>query len=144
MVRKCEKPRCTASAVATLTYDYGEATAVIGPLSSKPSHRGYDMCSTHASRFTAPQGWQIVRLVNNFVDVTPSDEEFAALSEAVRDAAMRVEAITRSRPQKTSSATESRQSKISSGTVENPRTAGSSTQPGRRRGYFRVIDGEGS
>ncbi|OKL50211.1 DUF3499 domain-containing protein [Boudabousia marimammalium] len=138
IARICAKPGCSARAAATLTYDYGDSTAVIGPLSSKATPRGYDLCSTHAVRFTAPAGWQVVRLVNNFTDVEPTDEEFEELSEAVREAAMRAQAITRQSVRHSSAGRP----------AAAPKQPAASTKaggplPGKRHGYLRVVEGEG-
>jgi hypothetical protein len=49
--------------VATLTYDYADAMAVLGPLSIRHEPHSYDLCERHAERLSAPQGWQVVRHV---------------------------------------------------------------------------------
>ena len=49
--------------MATLTYDYADAMAVLGPLSYRPEPHSYDLCPRHAERLSAPQGWQVVRHV---------------------------------------------------------------------------------
>ena len=59
--RLCSKVACGEDAVATLTYDYADALAVLGPLSIRHEPHSYDLCSRHAERLSAPQGWQIVR-----------------------------------------------------------------------------------
>jgi hypothetical protein len=61
--RACSKVACTADAVATLTYDYADAMAVLGPLSLRHEPHSYDLCARHAERLSAPQGWQVVRHV---------------------------------------------------------------------------------
>jgi hypothetical protein len=35
--------------------------AVLGPLSLSREPHTYDLCSIHAERMSAPQGWQVVR-----------------------------------------------------------------------------------
>lgn len=60
-VRICSKIACRASASATLTYDYGDAMVVIGPLSGRVEPHGYDLCSRHAAGLRVPQGWRIIR-----------------------------------------------------------------------------------
>jgi hypothetical protein len=62
-VRLCSKVACGAEAVATLTYDYADAMAVLGPLSYRSEPHSYDLCPRHAERLSAPQGWQVVRHV---------------------------------------------------------------------------------
>jgi len=47
--------------VATLTYDYADAMAVLGPLAYRSEPHSYDLCARHAERLSAPQGWQVVR-----------------------------------------------------------------------------------
>ncbi|GAA4265339.1 DUF3499 family protein [Frondihabitans peucedani] len=61
--RPCSKVTCHADAVATLTYDYADSMAVVGPLALASEPHGYDLCERHAERLSAPQGWQVVRHV---------------------------------------------------------------------------------
>jgi hypothetical protein len=61
--RPCSKVACSREAVATLTYDYADAMAVLGPLAVRREPHSYDLCVAHAERLSAPQGWQIVRHV---------------------------------------------------------------------------------
>ncbi|ROQ36623.1 uncharacterized protein DUF3499 [Frondihabitans sp. PhB188] len=61
--RPCSKVTCQNEAVATLTYDYADSMAVVGPLSGTVEPHGYDLCAVHAERLSAPQGWQVVRHV---------------------------------------------------------------------------------
>ena len=61
--RPCSKVACGRDAVATLTYDYADAMAVLGPLAIRREPHSYDLCEPHAERLSAPQGWQIVRHV---------------------------------------------------------------------------------
>ena len=72
-VRHCSKPGCSRPAVATLTYDYSDSTAVVGSLS--------------ANSLTVPRGWQIVRLQTTFEPAPPSGDDLMALVDAVRQAA---------------------------------------------------------
>lgn len=48
-------------AIATLTYVYDDATAVLGPLAFRLEPHGYDLCSRHAERLSAPRGWTVIR-----------------------------------------------------------------------------------
>lgn len=48
----------------TLTYAYAESTVVIGPLATRVEPHAYDLCSFHAQRLTAPQGWEVLRLAD--------------------------------------------------------------------------------
>lgn len=59
--RFCQRPRCRNYASATLTYDYAERTAVLGPLAAERGHGGHDLCDDHAARVSPPVGWQLVR-----------------------------------------------------------------------------------
>ncbi len=59
--RPCSKVGCTRDAVSTLTYDYGDSMAVLGPLSLSREPHTYDLCSIHAERMSVPQGWQVIR-----------------------------------------------------------------------------------
>ena len=61
MNRPCSKIACQGQAVATLTYDYADSMAVLGPLSATAEPHGYDLCARHAERLSAPVGWQVVR-----------------------------------------------------------------------------------
>ncbi|BDZ51491.1 hypothetical protein GCM10025867_37320 [Frondihabitans sucicola] len=61
--RPCSKVTCQNEAVATLTYDYADSMAVVGPLAVTAEPHGYDLCARHAERLSAPQGWQVVRHV---------------------------------------------------------------------------------
>ncbi len=54
---------CADDAIATLTYDYADAMAVLGPLAYRTEPHSYDLCARHAERLSAPQGWQVVRHV---------------------------------------------------------------------------------
>lgn len=59
--RLCSKVVCTREATATLTYDYGDQMAVVGPLASFRDPHAHDLCAAHADRLTAPAGWTVVR-----------------------------------------------------------------------------------
>jgi hypothetical protein len=61
--RPCSKVACTQHATATLTYDYADSMAVMGPLSQKAEPHSYDLCEKHSSRLSVPQGWQVIRHV---------------------------------------------------------------------------------
>jgi hypothetical protein len=61
--RLCSKVACTNIAVSTLTYDYADSMAVLGPLSFTAEPHSYDLCAKHSERLSAPQGWQVVRHV---------------------------------------------------------------------------------
>ncbi|MBC7725709.1 MAG: DUF3499 domain-containing protein [Burkholderiaceae bacterium] len=61
--RLCSKVACVNDAVSTLTYDYADSMAVLGPLSYTQEPHSYDLCSKHSDRLSVPQGWQVVRHV---------------------------------------------------------------------------------
>lgn len=60
--RQCSRTACSREAVATLTYVYSDSTAVLGPLAIAAEPHSYDLCQAHASRLTAPRGWEVVRV----------------------------------------------------------------------------------
>lgn len=60
--RQCSRTACSREAVATLTYVYSDSTAVLGPLAVSAEPHSYDLCQQHASRLTAPRGWEVVRV----------------------------------------------------------------------------------
>ncbi|MDH6531820.1 hypothetical protein M2119_000057 [Aurantimicrobium minutum] len=59
--RPCSKGRCLQPAEFSLTYDYDDQLAVVGPLSPEPESLAHDLCVKHARGFTAPQGWELIR-----------------------------------------------------------------------------------
>ncbi len=59
--RFCSRVACGVEAVSTLTYDYADSMAVLGPLSYVAEPHSYDLCPAHAARLVAPKGWQIIR-----------------------------------------------------------------------------------
>ncbi|GLK17707.1 MULTISPECIES: DUF3499 family protein [Herbiconiux] len=61
--RECSRPSCRGEATTTLTYDYADSLIVVGPLSPVAEPHSYDLCARHIDRFSAPQGWQVMRHV---------------------------------------------------------------------------------
>lgn len=59
--RLCSKVGCARDAVATLTYDYGDKMAALGPLGAANDPQAHDLCSPHADRLSVPAGWLVVR-----------------------------------------------------------------------------------
>lgn len=59
--RLCSKVGCVREAVATLTYDYGDQMAALGPLGAANDPQAHDLCSPHADRLSVPAGWLVVR-----------------------------------------------------------------------------------
>jgi hypothetical protein len=85
--RQCTKTGCARRAVATLTYVYGDQTAVLGPLATYAEPHTYDLCRTHAARLTAPRGWEVVRLDVDTDPPAPVVDDLLALADAVRERA---------------------------------------------------------
>jgi hypothetical protein len=82
--RRCCRPGCPHYAVATLTFVYSDSTAVIGPLATAREPHSWDLCVSHASRITAPRGWELVRHSGPLA-VNPDEDDLVALAEAVRE-----------------------------------------------------------
>lgn len=87
--RQCSRPSCARAAAATLTYVYDDQTVVVGQLSARAEPHSYDLCAEHAERFTAPRGWDVVHIHQEFVDAGPTDDDLDALARAVREAGTR-------------------------------------------------------
>lgn len=64
MDRLCTKGRCKQPAEFSLTYDYEDKLAVLGPLSPQPETLAHDLCRKHAAGFVPPQGWQQLRHID--------------------------------------------------------------------------------
>ena len=86
VTRQCTKTACSRAAVATLTYVYADSTVVVGQLSFESEPHSYDLCAHHAERFTAPRGWDVVHIQQEFEDNGPSPDDLDALARAVREA----------------------------------------------------------
>lgn len=125
-VRQCSRTACGRPAVATLTYVYADSTAVLGPLATLAEPHSYDLCVEHASRLTAPRGWEVVRLTPEFVESGPSHDDLLALADAVREAG---------RPAPRHVATPG----VADGLPPAAQLADTET---RRRGHLRVLRGE--
>lgn len=69
--------------MATLTFVYSDSTAVVGPLATAAEPHSWDLCFSHASRITAPRGWELVRHPGPWV--SPEEDDLIALAEAVRE-----------------------------------------------------------
>ena len=59
--RLCSKVACAREAVTTLTYDYGDQMAVVGPLGAGNDPHAHDLCAIHTGRLSVPKGWVVVR-----------------------------------------------------------------------------------
>jgi hypothetical protein len=86
-VRRCYRTACRRPAVATLTYVYGDQTAVLGPLATYAEPHAYDLCEEHSERLSAPRGWEVLRLAPDPDAMGPSSDDLLALADAVREAA---------------------------------------------------------
>lgn len=78
------RPGCPNRAVATLTYNYADSIAVVGPLSLEREPHSWDLCATHALRISTPRGWNLVRHPDLQVS---EDPDLTALLDAVIDPA---------------------------------------------------------
>jgi hypothetical protein len=89
VARRCSKTACQQAAVATLTYAYAERAAVLGPLATYAEPHTYDLCEAHASRLTAPRGWDVVRLAHDgyesYETVVVEQDDLLALADALRE-----------------------------------------------------------
>ena len=59
--RVCSKVGCAREAVSTLTYDYGDQMAALGPLGAVGDPHAHDLCAIHTDRLSVPKGWVVVR-----------------------------------------------------------------------------------
>jgi hypothetical protein len=82
--RRCCRPGCPHYAVATLTFVYSDSTAVVGPLAVASEPHSWDLCVSHASRITAPRGWELVRHAGPLA-TNPDEDDLIALADAVRE-----------------------------------------------------------
>ena len=70
--------------MATLTFVYSDSTAVVGPLATASEPHSWDLCVSHASRITAPRGWELVRHAGPLPSHS-EDDDLVALADAVRE-----------------------------------------------------------
>lgn len=61
LTRPCSRVACSRPAALTLTFDYEERLAAIGPLAVDVEPHTYDLCVMHADRLTVPAGWTVLR-----------------------------------------------------------------------------------
>lgn len=60
--RLCSKVACAREAVTTLTFDYGDQMAALGPLGAgEGDPHAHDLCAIHTDRLSVPKGWVVVR-----------------------------------------------------------------------------------
>jgi hypothetical protein len=113
--------------VATLTYVYGDQTAVLGPLATFAEPHAYDLCEEHSERLSAPRGWEVLRLAPDPDSLGPTSDDLLALADAVREAA---------RPAPAPSSGADRQA------GRSPHAMAAGNETGRevgRRGHLRVL-----
>ena len=61
---------------------------MVGPLATHAEPHCYDLCDGHASRLTAPRGWEVVRHELDGPGYgARSSDDLEALADAVREAA---------------------------------------------------------
>jgi hypothetical protein len=59
VTRTCVRTGCSASAVATLTFNYSQRTVWLVHRSDEPDPSSYDLCADHAERLSVPMGWAL-------------------------------------------------------------------------------------
>ncbi len=57
--RACSHSGCRAPAVATLSFEYSSRQVWLDPLQPTSTPSTYDLCDTHAGRFSPPRGWDL-------------------------------------------------------------------------------------
>ncbi len=79
--------------MATLTFDYRQSIAVLGPLGTTSEPHSWDLCEFHAGRMTAPRGWELLRNLPAYsaasVGNTALEDDLTALADTVRERAAR-------------------------------------------------------
>lgn len=79
--------------MATLTFDYRQSIAVLGPLGTTSEPHSWDLCEFHASRMTAPRGWEMLRNLPAYstaaVGNAALDDDLTALADTVREGGAR-------------------------------------------------------
>lgn len=121
--------------MATLTYVYGDQTAVLGPLATFAEPHAYDLCEEHSERLSAPRGWEVLRLAPDPDALGPTSDDLLALADAVREAARPAPAGVNSGPTSgpASASTSGRPAAVGAmPTHEGGREVG-------RRGHLRVL-----
>ena len=118
--------------MATLTYVYSDSTAVVGPLAIAREPHSWDLCIGHASRITAPRGWEMMRHAAP-LPTNPDEDDLVALADAVREG--RVSAAAPLPGFSDPHGTAPSGAPVTGGASSAPRSAGN----GRRRGHLRVL-----
>lgn len=68
-----------------MTYDYGESTAVVGPLALRAEPGTYDLCAAHCRAMSTPRGWELIRLPVEEASPGHNTDDLLALADAVRE-----------------------------------------------------------
>ena len=84
--RACSRTSCRLTATMTLTYNYADSTAVLGPLATFSEPHAYDLCEKHGQRLTVPNGWNVIKASTDSGDSGPSQDDLMAIADAVREA----------------------------------------------------------
>lgn len=132
--------------MATLTYDYADSTAVMGPLATTAEPHAYDLCEVHAEHLTAPKGWQVVRLQTHFDPAPPSPDDLLALVDAVREAAHAAERPEREQapaPARTRGADAARGPEVGPFTRASTSALDPTSEVAQRRAHFHVVHDSG-
>ncbi len=85
--RACVRVSCRAAATMTLTFNYAESKAVLGPIATFSEPHAYDLCERHAARLTVPNGWSVEREAISHDGLGPSEDDLMAIADAVREVA---------------------------------------------------------
>lgn len=122
--------------MATLTYVYSDSTVVVGPLATVREPHSWDLCLGHASRITAPRGWELVRHAAP-LPTNPDEDDLVALAEAVRESVREGKVAGGSPMPGFSDPTGGGFS--AAPPPASPPSGPRSGSPGRRRGHLRVL-----
>jgi hypothetical protein len=107
---------------------------VVGPLATVSEPHSWDLCVGHASRITAPRGWELVRHAGP-LPMYPDDDDLVALADAVREGRVRAPGDVRA-PQHagfSDPAPATNGAAVMAPPAQRPETNG------RRRGHLRVL-----
>lgn len=91
--------------MATLTFDYRQSIAVLGPLGTTAEPHAWDLCEFHAGRTTAPRGWEMLRNLPAYsaasVGSAALDDDLTALADTVHERVAREQARPATEPAET-------------------------------------------
>ncbi len=121
--------------MATLTFVYSDSTAVVGPLATASEPHSWDLCVSHASRITAPRGWELVRHAGP-LPTHSEDDDLVALADAVREGREMPTRVPTGFSEPTAGMPGSASAGPVGGVMAPPQRA---PYNGRRRGHLRVL-----